>query len=116
MNLAAYDLMEPSLDNNSYIIPKYKRLYSSVIEYHRYYCFLYKHDNKSNSTDYFIALFDNEDKDSICRSTTLKGRTVKLDLFPIWEDLELNKLRKTTIVTMEEVNRQDDGVIYRLSV
>lgn len=116
MNLAAYDVMEYNLNNKTYIRPAFKRLYSNEIEYHKYYCFLDKYDKETNSKDYYIAVFDNYDDKFICRQTHEKSGTTRFDLYSIWNKLKLNTLKETTVINVEEVDRQEDGVVYKLNL
>ena len=114
MNLAAYDVMEFNLNISTYIRPEYKRLYSNQMEYHRYYAYLSNYDPQSKTKDYYIALMDNPADNILCRQTRQYCNTLKFELSGLWKELNLSRLTETTKVDIEEIDVQEDGVIYKL--
>lgn len=117
MNLNAYDAVEIDVSSNSnWVNPLYKKLYSKDIEFHPYYTFLKKYNSKTKSNDYFIAMLDDTNSHAQCRSVVIKNNVINLNLAPIWFISSLCKLKERTFISVEEVERNKDGVIYYLDV
>lgn len=117
MNLSAYDVVENKYMTGSWIDPNYKKLYSKEIEYHPYYAFFKRYNNKLKVNDYFITLVDNEIPNVTCHSVirTNKG-LIKIDLAPIWNTTNLKNIIEKTIISLEIKDKSDDGVVYYLDV
>lgn len=117
MNLIAYDMVEPNIYLNTWISPIYKKCYSRTIEYHKYYCFLKRFDNKTKSTDWFIALLDNKQDNVIYHSTIRnKENLIKIDLLPIWYKTSLINIKENSELILEEVQKDNDGIVYQLMI
>lgn len=116
MNLSAYDAVENNIFANTWINPVYKKLYSRNIEYHPYYAFLKKYNKHTKSNDYYIVMLNNTNDKVQCRSVIINNKVIKLDLSPIWFTSSLCKIKKRTSISIEEVERNEDGVIYYLDV
>lgn len=116
MNLSAYDAVENNIYANTWINPAYKKLYSRNIEYHPYYAFLKKYNKHTKSNDYYIVMLNNTNNKVQCRSVIINNKVIKLDLSPIWFTSSLCKIKERTSISIEEVERNEDGVIYYLDV
>lgn len=116
MNLSAYDAVENDVFADTWINPTYKKLYSRKIEYHPYYAFLKKYNKNTKSNDYYIVMLNNTNSHVQCRSVVINNKVIKLDLSPIWFTSSLCNLKQRTTISIEEVERNKDGVIYYLDV
>lgn len=116
MNLSAYDAVENNVFADTWVNPTYKKLYSRSIEYYPYYAFLKKYNKNTKSNDYYIAMLKNTNSHVQCRSVIMNNKVIKLDLSPIWSKSSLCKIKERTSISIEEVERNEDGVIYYLDI
>lgn len=117
MNLSAYDIVERNTNYGTWILPQYKRLYSRSIEYHSYYCFLKRYNDKTKCNDWYIALFDEIHPEAECHSTVRDNKNIiKINLAPIWNELYVKYSTDRTFIYIDEVEKTEDGVIYLLGV
>ena len=117
MNFRAYDIVDECYYNGTWARRSYKRLYSSKIEYHRYYCWLKRYDSKSRTNDYYLALYDEDRYDDIISKQTMidKHRNIKVELSSIWDDIkDTFPDELLTNIPIKEIDRDIDGVIYSI--
>lgn len=116
MNLSAYDAVENDVFADTWINPTYKKLYSRSIKYYPYYAFLKKYNKNTKSNDYYVAMLKNTNSHVQCRSTIMNNKVIKLDLSPIWSTSYLCTFKQRTAIFIEEVEKNEDGVIYYLDI
>lgn len=116
MNLSAYDAVENNTFTNTWINPTYKKLYSRTIEYYPYYAFLKKYNNKTKSNDFYLVMLNDINTHVQCRSVIINNKVIKIDLSPIWFTSSLCKIKERTSISIEEIEKNKDGIIYYLDV
>ena len=117
MNLAAYDKVNNFNPNKDHIQISYKRLVSSIIEYHDRYCLLKTYEPNNKNYNYYIAVFDNKQegiKDKFLKKDS--NGFVKVYLTDIWNDLPDYVKEKNCNVDVKLVESQNDGKVYKLLV
>ena len=60
MNLAAYDKVNVLDTSRDYINVADKKLVSSTIEYHDFYCLLKRYNVDKDKYDFYVAVYDNK--------------------------------------------------------
>lgn len=113
MNLNAYDKFEINKDK-TWINTYYKKLYSREIKYRSYYTFLTKYNQNLNSYEFYIAFSDNFDSKVNVHKPYKKGKTILVDLNPIWNKIPIYKKFEYEI-DIELVDTQEDGEIYLIN-
>lgn len=115
MNLAAYDNIKEFIPKKDYIQVSYKRLLSSTIEYHDKYCVLKRYDINSNTQYYYVAVFDNK-QEGIKHKFLKKDKNgyVKVYLTDIWNDIPEYIKTFDNNISVELVESQIDGKVYKL--
>lgn len=117
MNINAYDIVDKKYSRGTWFDPHYCRIYSTEIEYHPYCTFLKRYDNVNKHTDYFIALsdkdFDNANTVSIIKD--YKG-IIKIDAKSIVSTSRLIRYTEKDFISIEVVDKFDDGIIYALNL
>lgn len=117
MNLNSYDIVNPSFEKGTWINPDYKRLYSTEISYAPKCIFLSRYDKETNNYIYYIgmcktpqvnALNVNVEKD--------KNNRIKIYLDSIWNKSDLRNITKTSFISVDLIEKDDDMEIYRLNI
>ena len=115
MNLVAYDKVNKFKAGDNYIQPNYKRLLSKTIEYHDRYCLLKNYNPEDDVYSYFVAVFD--DKQQGVKDKFLKKDSdgyVKVYLTDIWDELPEYVTSENNNISVELVESQEDGKVYKL--
>ena len=115
MNLVAYDNVNKFIPSSDYIQANYKRLLSSTIEYHDRYCLLKRYDVNKDTYHYFVAVYDNKQeglKDKFLKKDS--NGNVKVYLNDIWNELPDYVTRENNNISVELVESQLDGKVYKL--
>lgn len=117
MNLNVYDKLDKLDKTKTWYCPKYKRLYSREVAKQRNYNFYKRWNEEFQVNDYFIAFSDVLPDNDF--------RVVPLDNFgriklrvpdEIIQDSILRKLVVDTNISIELVDAQVDGKVYRLNI
>jgi hypothetical protein len=117
MNFSAYDIVDKAYYNGTWARESYKRLYSSKIEYHRYYAWLKRYDATTRINNFFLAVYDNDIyEDIISKQTGIdKHGNTKFELSSIWDEIKHHFNTELLIdISVTEVQRDTDGVIYAI--
>lgn len=116
MNLVAYDNINRFIPSDNYIQVSYKRLLSSTIEYHDVYCILKRYDNSKEKYDFYIAVYDTRQNNSIKERYLKKDNKgyVKVYLTDIWDELPKHITKENINIGVELVESQIDGKVYKL--
>lgn len=115
MNLNSYDSMTPIF--RTWIVPENKKLYSSVIPYHRFYTFLKRYDNTTKSYNYYIAFSNKETSDRVWYRVYLtKTKAIKIDLSPIWDNSKFKNINTPQELSFNVDDKFDDGVVYHIDI
>lgn len=115
MNLVAYDNINRFIPSSDYIQTNYKRLLSSTIEYHDRYCLLKRYNVDKDEYEYFVAVYDNKQeglKDKFLKKDS--NGNVKIYLSEIWDELPKYITKENVNISVELVESQDDGKVYKL--
>lgn len=117
MNLSAYDIINKKYSKGTWFDSDYGRLYSTEIEYHPYCTLLKRYDAVKKINDYFIALSDTDfvDAENVTITKNEKG-IVKIDIKSIINESSLFRVNGRVFISIEEVDRSDEGVIYSINV
>lgn len=117
MNLNAYDIINKKYSKGTWFDSDYGRLYSTEIEYHPYCTLLKRYDAVKKVNDYFIAVSDNDfvDAEAVTITKNEKG-IVKIDVKSIVRESSLFRISGKVFISIEEVDRSNDGVIYSINV
>lgn len=116
MNLNAYDNVDESIVNNTWINPLYRKLYSREIKYYPHYCLLKRYNDKLAKDEYFLCLSNNIDKNHAWHTTERNGNSVKVHLDEIWNKSSLKHINDTIYVSVDKVDDEPDLVIYCLNI
>lgn len=109
--LNCYDDVEES---KTYIDPSKKKLYSKEIEYKPFYKLVTRYDKSRDKKDFYIAMFD-EIKEN-CNATFHSSNIVKIKLNSIWKELNIDSTKDKQYVFVEEVERDDNTIVYYLDI
>lgn len=115
MNLAAYDKVEQNI-TKTWINPRYNRIYSNELEHYSFYTFLKKYNKENDCFDYFLAMYNKPIKDNKNYNVIIDNDTVKLNLFSIINEPIFKNITNKTYINIEIVNKQPDGIIYKLNI
>lgn len=118
MNLSAYDKVTETVDKQKTWIDTIRyQLISREIKYRPYFTILKRYDSNLKVNDYFVALLDNVIPDRICFKTKKDnyGR-IKINLKSIWEESNLLYFKNESNISIEHVEEESDGDIYKLNI
>ena len=115
MNLVAYDNVKKFIPDKDYIQVNYKRLLSSTIEYRDRYCLLKRYDIDDKKYNFFVAVYDKPQAN--VKNKFLKKETngmLKIYLNDIWNDLPNYVVKENLNISVELIESQNDGKVYKL--
>lgn len=115
MNLNLYDNIEID-KNKTWVDPAYKKLYSKEMERYAMFTVLKRYNPKDRCFDYFLALSNTGDKEHHWDCVTLtRSGIVKINLARYWHLLPFTKCAEFNVI-IEEVEHDEDGIIYYLDI
>lgn len=115
MILNAYDTVDESAVNNSWVNLKYRKLYSKSMKYYPVYTFLKRYDAKIGKYEYFVALANKMlDNTKAWHSTERYGKSVKLSLADIWDYVKTEIKEPIQYVDSTLIEEDEDCVLYRV--
>lgn len=116
MNLNAYDNVDESIINKTWINPRYRKLYSREIKYYPFYCLLKRYDATTKKDEYYICLANASDNSHDWHTTTKYNNSIKISLVELWNKLDCRKATENVYILVTLVDVQDDGVVYKLGI
>ena len=116
MNLNAYDNVDESIINKTWVNPRYRKLYSREIKYYPLYCLLKRYDNETKKDEYYVCLANYRDNEHDWHTTTKYNNSVKISLSEIWNKLDVRNATNITYIIATLVDEESDGIVYRLGI
>jgi hypothetical protein len=116
MNLNAYDNVDESIINKTWINPRYRKLYSREIEYYPMYCLLKRYNDTNKRDEYYLCLANTTDKNHDWHTTPKYNNSVKISLSEIWNKSSCRTYVTITYIAIALVDSQPDGKVYRLGI
>jgi hypothetical protein len=116
MNLNAYDNIDESIVNKTWIEPSNEKLYSREIKFYPYYTILKRFNAKLNKDEYYLALSNETDDGHDWRSTGAYRNGIRISLVEVWHKTPLEYMTNTTYIIIDKVQEDNDSVVYRLYI
>lgn len=117
MNLIAYDLIIRNIDRTkSWVSIKEKRIYSSEIELYPCYTLAKRYNKEKDNYDYFIIVGNITKEDCSDRRYLTKDdhNRARITIKSIWKELGFDKEHDDFQIPIKVVEKQDDGIIYKI--
>lgn len=116
MNLNAYDILEPSFTEGTWVDPALERLYSTKIKYRTFYTFLKRYDTTIQSNVYYLMLTEDRVPKAKFYPVEKNNNIVKIYLKPIWDATALSSIKEKSYISVELIDKDENGEIYRLDI
>ena len=116
MNLSAYDGIKQVNYLGTWVDPRYKRMYSRVLPYYKFYSFAKKYNPIKQCTDFYLILHNELNTDLAIHSVYVNNNVMKIYLKDIWNETSLRYLTYISNITLTLEDKQDDCVIYFLDI
>ena len=119
MNIQCYDNAVKETNSRIWVPNKY--LYTKIVPFKKYYVILKRYSEEENKYDFYIWFTNNENiDDKYNKQLTNKTNrvTVYINLYPIWNDLNINVHLENQYVKLElkEKDENDTDEIYQLII
>ena len=116
MNLNIYEKVEINR-TKTWVDPKYKKLYSRELDLYPLFTILKRYNPTDKCIDYFLCLTREGDSEHKwdCVTRTKTGIT-KINLSSCWHLLPFKDRLTEFEIIIEEVDRDETGVVYYLDI
>lgn len=115
MNFNIFDSIDGK-KKETWVNPRYKRLYSTVIKKYNYYCITKRFNSVTKSNDYYLLLTNETDDNFIWNTVGCKRNITKYSLANIWNVTKLKKYKSIEEVVLTKVDEDKNSAIYYIDI